>query len=104
MLHYYIACDNLIVFKNMLVFGITYKSFVAHIAFAAAQFLKQFVCNLQDLVPTITSLNMNGTHIKQTESELATCTNYGTPEGTFLFQYLPEKKSKQKELERKSKQ
>ena len=26
------------------------------------------------------------------------------PEGTFLFQYLPEKKSKQKELERKSKQ
>ena len=23
--------------------------------------------------------------------------NYGTPEGTFLFQYLPEKKSKQKE-------
>ena len=25
---------------------------------------------------------------------------YGTPEGTFLFQYLPEKKSKQKELER----
>ena len=26
---------------------------------------------------------------------------YGTPEGTFLFQYLPEKKSKQKELERK---
>ena len=29
---------------------------------------------------------------------------YGTPEGTFLFQYLPEKKSKQKELERKSKQ
>ena len=30
--------------------------------------------------------------------------HYGTPEGTFLFQYLPEKKSKQKELERKSKQ
>ena len=30
--------------------------------------------------------------------------NYGTPEGTFLFQYLPEKKSKQKESERKSKQ
>ena len=29
---------------------------------------------------------------------------YGTPEGTFLFQYLSEKKSKQKELERKSKQ
>ena len=29
---------------------------------------------------------------------------YGTPEGTFLFQYLPEKKSKLKELERKSKQ
>ena len=29
---------------------------------------------------------------------------YGTPEGTFLFRYLPEKKSKQKELERKSKQ
>ena len=29
---------------------------------------------------------------------------YGTPEETFLFQYLPEKKSKQKELERKSKQ
>ena len=29
---------------------------------------------------------------------------YGTPEGTFLFPYLPEKKSKQKELERKSKQ
>ena len=29
---------------------------------------------------------------------------YGTPEGTFLFQYLPEKKSKQKELEKKSKQ
>ena len=28
---------------------------------------------------------------------------YGTPEGTFLFQCLPEKKSKQKELERKSK-
>ena len=27
-----------------------------------------------------------------------------TPEGTLLFQYLPEKKSKQKELERKSKQ
>ena len=27
---------------------------------------------------------------------------YGTPEGTFLFQYLPEKKSKEKELERKS--
>ena len=26
---------------------------------------------------------------------------YGTLEGTFLFQYLPEKKSKQKELERK---
>ena len=24
--------------------------------------------------------------------------SYGTPEGTFLFQYLPEKKSKQKEL------
>ena len=31
-------------------------------------------------------------------------TNYGTREGTFLFQYLPEKKLKQKELERKSKQ
>ena len=30
--------------------------------------------------------------------------NYGTPEGTFLFQYLPVKKSKQKESERKSKQ
>ena len=30
--------------------------------------------------------------------------NYGTPEGTFLFQYLPEKKLKQKELEKKSKQ
>ena len=30
--------------------------------------------------------------------------HYGTPEGTFLFQYLPEKKSKLKELERKSKQ
>ena len=29
---------------------------------------------------------------------------YGPPERTFLFQYLPEKKSKQKELERKSKQ
>ena len=29
---------------------------------------------------------------------------YGTPEGTFLFQYLPEKKLKQKELEKKSKQ
>ena len=29
---------------------------------------------------------------------------YGTPEGTFLFQYLSEKKSKQKELKRKSKQ
>ena len=28
----------------------------------------------------------------------------GTPEGTFLFQYLQEKKLKQKELERKSKQ
>ena len=24
---------------------------------------------------------------------------YGTPEGTFLFQYSPEKKLKQKELE-----
>ena len=30
--------------------------------------------------------------------------SYGTREGTFLFQYLPEKKSKQKELERKPKQ
>ena len=30
--------------------------------------------------------------------------HYGTPEGTFLFQYLPEKKLKQKELEKKSKQ
>ena len=29
---------------------------------------------------------------------------YGTPEGTFLFQYLPEKTLKQKELEKKSKQ
>ena len=29
---------------------------------------------------------------------------YGTPEGTFLFQYLREKKSEQKELESKSKQ
>ena len=29
---------------------------------------------------------------------------YGTPEGTCLFQYLPEKKLKQKELEKKSKQ
>ena len=29
---------------------------------------------------------------------------YGTPEGTFLFKYFTEKKSKQKELERKSKQ
>ena len=29
---------------------------------------------------------------------------YATPEGTFLFQYLPEKKLKQKELEKKSKQ
>ena len=28
---------------------------------------------------------------------------YGTPEGPFLFQYLPEKKLKYKELERKSK-
>ena len=33
-----------------------------------------------------------------------TAEEYGTPEGTFLFQYLPEKKSKQKELERKPKQ
>ena len=30
--------------------------------------------------------------------------NYGTPERTFLFQYLPEKKLKQKELEKKSKE
>ena len=29
---------------------------------------------------------------------------YGTQEGTFLLKYLPEKKSKHKELERKSKQ
>ena len=29
---------------------------------------------------------------------------YGTPEGTFLFQYLLEKKLKQIELEKKSKQ
>ena len=29
---------------------------------------------------------------------------YGTPEGTFFFQHLPEKKSKQKELEMKTKQ
>ena len=29
---------------------------------------------------------------------------YGTREGTFLFQYLPEKRSKEKELEGKSKQ
>ena len=29
---------------------------------------------------------------------------YGTPDGTLLFQYLPEKKMKQKELEKKSKQ
>ena len=29
---------------------------------------------------------------------------YGTPEGTFLFQYLQEEKLKQKELEKKSKQ
>ena len=29
---------------------------------------------------------------------------YGTPGGTFLFQYLPEKKLKQKKLEKKSKQ
>ena len=29
---------------------------------------------------------------------------YGTLEGTFLFQYLPEKKMKQNELEKKSKQ
>ena len=32
------------------------------------------------------------------------CSPYGTPAGTFLFQYLSEKKSRQKELERKSKQ
>ena len=37
------------------------------------------------------------------EAALATVL-YGIPEGAFLFQYLPEKKSKQKELERKSKQ
>ena len=30
--------------------------------------------------------------------------SYGTPEGTFLFQYLPEKKLKQEELEKKFKQ
>ena len=39
------------------------------------------------------------------ECELKCCSySYGTPEGTFLFQYLSEKKSKQKELERKLKQ
>ena len=32
------------------------------------------------------------------------CQSYGTPEGTFLFQYLQEKKLKQKELQKKSKQ
>ena len=31
-------------------------------------------------------------------------TRIRTPERTFLFQYLPEKKLKQKELEKKSKQ
>ena len=44
---------------------------------------------------------------KQTKNDSAwknVSESYGTPEGTFLFQYLPEKKSKQKELERKSKQ
>ena len=33
------------------------------------------------------------------EAALATVL-YGTPEGAFLFQYLPEKKAKQKELGR----
>ena len=37
-------------------------------------------------------------------AKLSRSSSYGTREGTFLFQYLPEKKSKQKELERKSKQ
>ena len=30
--------------------------------------------------------------------------DYGTPEGTFFFQYLPEKKLKQEKLEKESEQ
>ena len=44
-------------------------------------------------------------HILLSDQEsIAISVLYGTPEGTFLFQYLPEKKLKQKELEKKSKQ
>ena len=38
------------------------------------------------------------------ETSINAVNDYGTPEGTFLFQYLPEKKLKQKELEKKSNQ
>ena len=42
--------------------------------------------------------------VRNSRGKRAISVRYGTREGTFLFQYFPEKKSKQKELERKSKQ
>ena len=38
------------------------------------------------------------------KQEMLRSHEYGSPEGTFLFQYLPEKKLKQNELEKKSEQ
>ena len=48
--------------------------------------------------------NQTNIHSNNVPRQFITSRNYGTPEGAFLFQYLPEKKSKQMELEKKSKQ
>ena len=59
-------------------------------------------------VNTVCTLEVDGKHdlltIFSSRGQKQNAAKYGTREGTFLFQYLPEKKSKQKELERQSKQ
>ena len=62
-----------------------------------------FFCQVSSIELKMLSIELSSCVSDQHVTTPATV-SYGTPEGTFLFQYLPEKKLKQKELENKSKQ
>ena len=62
-----------------------------------------FFCQVSSIELKMLSIELSSCVSDQHVTTPATV-SYGTPEETFLFQYLPEKKLKQKELENKSKQ
>ena len=60
-------------------------------------FFKYFVLHPREMYPSVGQSNKIYSAAQKHNAD-----KYGTPEGTFLFQYLPEKKLKQKQ--KKSKQ